>query len=117
VIPVTGEASLLKPNCFGQEKPKMNISTNDQYVDRTSPNADQDEASFGADVVLRLGAIMLGAGASTNAIERVMRSTGAAIGLQRPTAVVTFNTILLSYSPRPAISPNYGHPTRVRTVR
>lgn len=64
----------------------MNMDANDRYVDRMSPNTDQGEASLGVDVVLRLGAIVLGAGSSTNGIERAMRLTGAAIGLERPTS-------------------------------
>lgn len=83
----------------------MNMRTNDQHVDSTSPNADQDEANLGIDVVLTLGAIMLRAGSSTNDIERAMRLTGEAIGLVQPTAAVTFNTISLSYSPASAAPP------------
>lgn len=81
------------------------MGTSNRYVDQTSPNPDQDDTNLGVDVVLTLGAIMLGAGSSTDDIERAMRLTGAAIGVEQPTAVVTFNTISLSYSPGPAIPP------------
>ncbi len=56
-------------------------------------------------VVLKLGAIMLGAGSPTDDVERAMRSAAASLGLPRTTAGVSFGTLTLSYFPGPAAQP------------
>jgi uncharacterized membrane protein YjjP (DUF1212 family) len=57
------------------------------------------------DVVLELGAIMLGAGSPTDDVERAMRAAAASLGMARTTAAVSFGTISLSYFPGPAAQP------------
>ena len=56
-------------------------------------------------VVLKLGAVMLGAGSPTDDVERAMRSAAESLGLPRTTAGVSFGTITLSYFPGPAAQP------------
>ena len=63
------------------------------------------EAALGVEVVLTLGAIMLSSGSSTNDVEQAMRSTATAIDLPRATAVVSFNTVSLTYFPEPQAQP------------
>ena len=73
------------------------------------PPGDRDvvaaEASLAVNVVLRLGAVMLAAGSSTDDVERAMRIAADSLGLGRATAVVSFGTISLSYFPGPAAQP------------
>ncbi len=57
------------------------------------------------EVVLKLGAIMVGAGSPTDDVERAMRSAAESLGLPRTTAGVSFGTISLSYFPPPAAQP------------
>ena len=73
-----------------------------------SPPAREDgpaDASLAVEVVLRLGAVMLGAGSPTDDVERAMRSAAGALGLTRTTAVVSFGTIWLSYFPGAGTQP------------
>lgn len=56
-------------------------------------------------VVLKLGAVMLGAGSPTDDVERSMRSAAAGLGLPRTTAGVSLGTISLSYFPGPDAQP------------
>ena len=50
-------------------------------------------------VVLRTGALLLGAGAATSDVELTMRRVAAAFGLTDLQAIVAFGTIMVSYAP------------------
>ena len=66
---------------------------------------DETDGVRAVQVVLKLGAVMLGAGSPTDDVERSMRSAAASLGLPRTTAGVSFGTISLSYFPGPATQP------------
>ena len=57
------------------------------------------------DLVVQLGAILLAAGAPTEDVEAAMRRAAVGAGIDRPSAVVTFNAIALSALPAGSSQP------------
>jgi uncharacterized membrane protein YjjP (DUF1212 family) len=79
-------------------------------TDETGPSAltpagDRPAARRTLSVVIRVGALMLSSGATTDEVELAMGRIAAASGLENVTAIVQFGTISVAYDPGPDAEP------------
>ena len=79
-------------------------------TDETAPSAltpadDRPAARRTLSVVIRVGALMLSSGATTDEVELAMGRIAAASGLENVTAIVQFGTISVAYDPGPDAEP------------
>ena len=70
-----------------------------------TPAADRPAARRTLSVVIRVGALMLSSGATTDEVELAMSRIAAASGLANVTAIVQFGTISVAYDPGPDAEP------------
>src|SRR6187399_3142158 len=70
-----------------------------------SPAGDRPAARRTLSVVIRVGALMLSSGATTDEVELAMGRIAAASGLENVTAIVQFGTISVAYDPGPDAEP------------
>src|SRR5262245_35377613 len=67
--------------------------------------ADRPAARRTLSVVIRVGALMLSSGATTNEVELAMQRIANAAGLDNVVAIVQFGTISVAYDPGPEAEP------------
>ena len=70
-----------------------------------TPAADRPAARRTLSIVIRVGALMLSSGATTDEVELAMSRIAAASGLANVTAIVQFGTISVAYDPGPDAEP------------